>query len=956
MTKYLNLLKVLLVILYSSPAAHAQNVFFRWDTLACLPPVPGSTVNPGVGGPFAGVHNGALIIGGGANFPVPVGQNEIEYRKQIYVLPDLDMADRSLWIKSYQLDHPFAYGCSVSLEQGLLCMGGSDKKRVYSTVFLLHWNPASQHLQKQYLPSLPSSCANGYATVLGEKVYLAGGHAGSGLETALKNFWVLDLSGFRPYSLCEDEELLRMAGKKKINVPVAARRSDLIKLLTGQDSLMTCLGEANRGELIRMAEHLAIPTSEQLTDAQILVRIRQKYWRNLEWRQLPPWPGPARAFNITVAQHNGENDCVYVISGRCLSKKNRPDDFEFLTDVYEFNPSFYDRGFPAAACWRKRSDAPGFVMAAPAASVGQSHIFILGGADGARIDRVDIPRDRHPGFPKTIWVYHTITDTWTAAGTMPANQVTTPAVKWDGKIIIPGGEISPRRRSPLIWKLTPLKHRYDFGWTNFTALTIYLLAMVVIGFYFAYRNKNTNDYFRGGQHIPWWAAGCSIFATMLSAITYMSVPAKAYAANWEYLLGYPAIFIVSVFVIFLVLPFFRVIDATSAYEYLEKRFNRLTRLIGSGLFIIFQIGRMAIVMFLSALALTMITPFSEVEAILIMGILSVLYSTLGGVEAVIWTDTMQTFVLLGGALLVFILILFKLEGGFSEFVDIAAAGQKFHMLNWDWRVTSYTTTAFWVIVVGSISQNLISYTSDQAVVQRYMTTANENLAARSILTNGIMALGAGLLFFMLGTALYVFYKVHPAMLDPGFQNDAILPFFMVSELPAGIAGLVVAGIFAAAQSTISTSMNSTATAGVTDFIRPYQRDRDDSYFLKLGRLFTFLFGCGGTLLAVMLAGSDIKSLLEQFFAFIGLFGGSLGGLFLLGIFTTRTNSRGAVTGAASGAVVLYLVQTYTDTHVYLYAFVGVASCFVSGYLASLLSGKPKQSLSGLTVFNPKSEN
>lgn len=242
-----------------------------------------------------------------------------------------------------------------------------------------------------------------------------------------------------------------------------------------------------------------------------------------------------------------------------------------------------------------------------------------------------------------------------------------------------------------------------------------------------------------------------------------------------------------------------------------------------------------------------------------MGILSVLYSTLGGVEAVIWTDTMQTFVLLGGALLVVILILFQLEGGFSEFVDIAAAGQKFHMLNWDWQLTSYTTTAFWVIVVGSISQNLISYTSDQAVVQRYMTTANENLAARSILTNGIMALGAGLLFFVLGTALYVFYKLHPAMLDPSFKNDAILPFFMVSELPAGVAGLVIAGIFAAAQSTISTSMNSTATAGVTDFIRPYTKDREDRHFLRLGRLFTLLFGCAGMLLASLITGNSKKS-------------------------------------------------------------------------------------------------
>lgn len=161
------------------------------------------------------------------------------------------------------------------------------------------------------------------------------------------------------------------------------------------------------------------------------------------------------------------------------------------------------------------------------------------------------------------------------------------------------------------------------------------------------------------------------------------------------------------------------------------------------------------------------------------------------------------------------------------------------MVNWDWDMHSYTTAAFWVLILGSLAQNMISYTSDQAIVQRYMTTSSEKLAKRSIWTNGVMGVLAGLLFFFIGTALFVFYQTHPAHLDPTFKNDSIMPLFIVRELPVGIAGLLVAGIFAAAQSTISTSMNSTASALVVDFIRPFITNKSDGYYLNFSRSFTF---------------------------------------------------------------------------------------------------------------------
>ncbi|MBN1561384.1 sodium/solute symporter [candidate division KSB1 bacterium] len=665
----------------------------------------------------------------------------------------------------------------------------------------------------------------------------------------------------------------------------------------------------------------------------------------LAWEELPPWPGPARAHNITIAQHNGQAGCIYVISGRCGKEPSSALIDDLLTDVYEFNPARYHQSLQHENGWRRRRDLPASVVAGKAAALGQSHILILAGA--ANFHR----QDERSSAAQNMWLFHAITDTWIEGGSTPIDRISAGIVNWGDHFIIPGSDARQDGGASEVWLVQPEQKSSYFGILNFATLILYLSSMMLIGFYFSRRNKNTNDYFRGGQRVPWWAAACSIFATMLSSITYMSVPAKAYAANWEYLLGYPAIFITAAIVVHFVLPFFRRIDATSAYEYLEKRFNRLTRQVGSGLFVFFQIGRMAIVMYLSALALAAITPFSEVEGILIMGVLSILYSTLGGVEAVIWTDTIQTFILLGGALLIFSFALINIDGGIAAFLTTAAAQDKFHMVNWEWDVHSYTRAAFWVLVIGSLAQNLISYTSDQAVVQRYMTTASEKLASRSIWTNGIMSLFAGLLFFLIGAALFVFYQTYPTHLDPTFKNDAIMPLFIVSELSVGIAGLLVAGIFAAAQSTISTSMNSAASAIVIDFIRLFVRDQSDRYYLHFGRLSTFCIGLAGTVIAISLASADIRSLLDQFFAFIGLFGGSLGGLFLLGMFTRRATGRGAFAGAIIGAVALYLVQSKTDTHVYLYAFVGIAACFIGGYVSSLLLGGATSNIDGLTIYD-----
>ncbi|MBP8129955.1 MAG: sodium/solute symporter [Candidatus Hydrogenedentes bacterium] len=668
------------------------------------------------------------------------------------------------------------------------------------------------------------------------------------------------------------------------------------------------------------------------------------------WEQLPSWPGPSRALAIAVAQSDGVSDCFYLFSGRRMNKKG---DTEFLTDVYEFAPARYHPG-RGTDPWRRRADVPRCVMAGTGIALGQSHIVVLGGADERLFFEVDTLKDAHPGFPKEALAYHTITGTWTSAGAMPANHVTTTAVLWGGDvvndpIIIPSGEIRPRIRSPKIWAVRPVQSGDHFGMTDFSVLGFYLAAMIAMGVFFSFRNRNSDDFFRGGQRVPWFVAGLSIFATMLSSITFMAIPAKAYATDWVYFLVNMMAVVIAPLVILLFLPFFRKIDATSAYEYLEKRFNRFARLFASASFVLFQVGRMAVVLYLPALALAAITPLSEQESILLMGGLSIVYCAMGGLEAVVWTDTVQSFVLLGGALLSLVLIITRVDGGVLGFLHTAAEHDKFHFATLDFSPHSIATTAVWVVVLGGIAQSLVPYTSDMAVVQRYMSVPDILRAKKAIWTNAIACIPASLLFFGIGTALFVFYANHPDRLDPTFKTDAIFPLFIARELPTGIAGLVVAGIFAAAQSTISTSINSVATAIVTDFVRPLNVIHSELGYLRLGRLLTIIFGAAGVVLALMFASSGILSLWDQFMKILGLFGGAMCGLFCLGIFTTRANGPGAIIGAVAGAAGLFLVQRYTNVHLLLYAFVGICICFVVGYLSSFAFAPASRPIAGLTI-------
>ena len=596
-----------------------------------------------------------------------------------------------------------------------------------------------------------------------------------------------------------------------------------------------------------------------------------------------------------------------------------------------------------------------------ATTCGYSHILFFGGVDydiflSAIQGKQDSMYLRHEPawykFRSDVLVYHTITDSWAILpGDSALARAGAALTPWEGGWFYSGGETMPGIRSNKISRIE-IKHETHFGLANWTVLALYLLAMLGMGIYFMQRENGADDFFKGGGRIPWWAAGISIYATMLSAITYMAIPAKAYATGWTY---YPMLWMIPIVgfpVIWYYLPYFRRLKAASAYAILEERFNLATRLMASTLFCIFMVARMALVMYLPSLALTAVTGIDIYLCIILMGLVTIIYCTMGGVEAVIWGDVIQGCILVGGAIFAALYLWSNTEGGFAGAWQLAVDNDKLRLFVWSW---DYRYVTFWVAIIGGgIANNLISYTSDQTVIQRYMTTKDEKSAGRSILTNGFMSVFISVAFYFIGTGLYTFYKTHPQSLDITMQQgDAIFPFFMMSQMPAGVAGLLIAAIFAATMSTISSNINSVSTAFSVDFIQRFRPNIKDSALLRVARWTCIASGLMGLGIALLMATWDIASLLDYFNTIVGLLTSGLGGLFVMAVFFPRIKGGAALTGFIIGELVVFLMFLYTDVNFFLFGAIGIVVSVITAWILSLKSPLPAPPL-GECLEHPKS--
>ena len=434
---------------------------------------------------------------------------------------------------------------------------------------------------------------------------------------------------------------------------------------------------------------------------------------------------------------------------------------------------------------------------------------------------------------------------------------------------------------------------------------------------------------------------------MFSSITFISVPAMSFSGDMTYYVISFGILLMAPIVVRWYLPFFRKLNLTSAYEYLEVRFNLPCRLFASAAFILFMIARTAIVAYLPSLAISAVTGIDINVAIVAVTLVTILYCAIGGVEAVIWSDFIQSIILISSTALIIAWAICGTDGGFSGFVAKGMDAHKFRVFDFafDW-----TKPCFWVVFVSGMVANLASYTSDQCVVQRYMTTPDEKGAAKSILFNGVLSFFNCFVFFSMGVALWTFYESHAGALPAGTKPDAVLPIFIARELPTGISGLVLAAVAAATMSTLSANLNSAASAITTDFYRrlvlrnrtiEQSEQSNNSRLLLCGKISTIIVGLLGGAMALWLANAEIGNIYDQFQRFLGILTGGLGCLFFMGIFMKKVNGFGATCGLVANYIVCFGLDQISlagKPHVLLFGFLGMVACLIVSPIASLLKG------------------
>lgn len=540
-----------------------------------------------------------------------------------------------------------------------------------------------------------------------------------------------------------------------------------------------------------------------------------------------------------------------------------------------------------------------------------------------------------------VLAYHTVTDTWNL---LPAAEGETLALVSRENHIF---RVVKGENGGLVLRTESLvQPKRGLTFLDYIMLAAYFGLNLGIGFLCAKRKASSDDFFRGGGKIQWWALAISYMATAMSSISFMAYPAAAYSTNWL-LIGVPVFQSMSVIVAGLFfIRMFRRLNITTVFEYLEQRFGRTVRLLGAAFMILGQVGgRLSIVMLLPAMAFSAVSGLNVYVSVWLMGIVIVVYCLAGGMKAVVWTDVFQFLLVYGSIIIALTTIAHNVPRGFGGLISEANAQGKFKAFSFDLNLVRPTIWVFFCLSITTVFLLL----GDQALMQRALSAPDEKSARNSVILAGLLNPPVGLMLFFIGSALYVFYRHHPGLLNPALPNDSIFPYFVGSELPHGIVGLIIAGIFAAAMSAVGGSVNAISAILVRDFLMPLRPASTEAAQMRLARITTVAVGGLATGIATVMAGMNIQSLWQTFAALMALIGGGFPGIFALGLLTRRANAPGVAIGLLASIVITFAVKYYTDTNVFLFTTVAVGSCMGVGYVASLFFPPPARPLIGLTI-------
>ncbi|MDW8309384.1 MAG: sodium/solute symporter [Verrucomicrobiales bacterium] len=480
-----------------------------------------------------------------------------------------------------------------------------------------------------------------------------------------------------------------------------------------------------------------------------------------------------------------------------------------------------------------------------------------------------------------------------------------------------------------------------FSWVDYGLFAAYLAASVLIGVLFTREQRTVRDFFLAGRSMGRVVVAVSVLAAIFSGITYLGAPAEVYAYGVGFFLFFFSFFIATPITNVVFMPVFYRSRMYTAYQYLEERFSVQVRLLASALFILRVLLWLALATYAPALALEQVTGLPLWFTILCTGALTTLYTTAGGMKAVIWTDVMQFFVLFGGQLVIMFIALKQVPGGASAMIEMGREAGKFNVsLSLDPNVR----LTLWGMLLGGAVINLVQMATDQVSVQRYLTARTIQEAKRSLWLKLWLLLPVLIVFYVTGLAIWAFYHVQGDPLAAGAikRADYILPYFVINELPRGMPGLLIAAIFAASMSTISAGINALTTATLVDFHQRGWRGSSDPEGVELSLARWLTFSYGAVVIGLAFVVSKLGPLLEASNKAIGLVGGPLLGLFLLGILVRRANTVGAIAGWLVGVLVLVPIAFRTKVSFLWYGVVGCGVTMLIGWLVSWLCPASKR--------------
>jgi len=476
---------------------------------------------------------------------------------------------------------------------------------------------------------------------------------------------------------------------------------------------------------------------------------------------------------------------------------------------------------------------------------------------------------------------------------------------------------------------------------DLTIIVAYLAGVVLLGWYFSRKQNDLRGYFLSDHDVPWWALAASIVATETSVVTFISVPAFAYAANargeggnFTFLQLAAGYMVGRVVIVALFIPLYFRGELFTVYQILDRRFGGSVKRVAASLFIITRSLSDGVRLYATAIPLVALTGWADWKSILVIGAVMIVFTYLGGITAVIWIEVIQLIIYNVGAIVAGLVLLNLIHGGWSEVVSVGGDAGKFQLLDLSANIArSYT---FWAGVIGGAFLTTSTHGTDQYMVQRYLCSSSARQAAKALLASGAIVFAQFVGFLMIGVMLFVFYGRYRT-LPPDISADRVFSHFIVNELPTGLIGLVIAAMLAAA---MSSSLNALASTSITDFYKPlFARHRSEAHYVRVSRVITAVWGAVQIAAALYVIGKD-RRIVDTVLSIASFTNGPILGLFFLGTLTRRVRETGALAGVITGIAVMVWVWVRLDVSWQWYVLIGSSVTFVVGYATSLLFDRP----------------